>query len=235
MISVCIATYNGERYIGEQLESILSQIGDGDEVIISDDGSTDGTLEVVKSFKSPNIRICMNRGGHGYTPNFENAINKAKGDYIFLSDQDDVWLPCKVEKCMNYLKTCDFVVSDAQIVDANRNVLYDSFCAQRKSKFGIINNLIRFSFLGCCFAFRRVILDKALPFPDNHVLCTHDNWIAIVAMAYYKARFIPLQLIQYRRHEKNTSSGGTKAANSVFFMLHYRLYLLQNLLSRIRY
>lgn len=232
MISVCLATYNGERFIKEQLTSILQQLGSDDEVIVSDDGSSDKTLDIVKGINSPLIKIFSNEGEHGYTPNFENAIKHSKGDIIFVSDQDDIWMPDKVKICLDYLKNVDFVVSDALLIDGNGKKIGDSFCALRKSKFGLINNLIRFSYLGCCFAFRRTILDKALPFPSDHVLCTHDNWLAIVAMAYYKAKFISRPLIKYRRYNGNTSTGAGKSTKSFAFMLHYRLYLLWNLLKR---
>lgn len=232
MISVCIATYNGEKYIHEQIASILQQIGNDDEIVVSDDGSTDKTLDVVRSFDAQNIHIYINKGDHGYTPNFENALRNAHGDYIFLSDQDDIWMPDKVEACMKYLKVNDFVVSDALIVDGDNKPLFDSFCEQRKSKFGFLNTLIRFSYLGCCFAFRRKVLSKALPFPKNHILCTHDNWLALVSTAFYKSAFIPLPLIRYRRYGGNASSGAKNANKSILFMIHYRLYLLFHLIWR---
>ena len=232
MISVCIATYNGEKYIHEQIASILQQIGNDDEIVVSDDGSTDKTLDVVRSFDAQNIHIYINKGDHGYTPNFENALRNAHGDYIFLSDQDDIWMPDKVEACMKYLKVNDFVVSYALIVDGDNKPLFDSFCEQRKSKFGFLNTLIRFSYLGCCFAFRRKVLSKALPFPKNHILCTHDNWLALVSTAFYKSAFIPLPLIRYRRYGGNASSGAKNANKSILFMIHYRLYLLFHLIGR---
>ncbi len=232
MISVCIATYNGERFIKEQLSSILQQLNSDDEVIISDDGSSDRTLEIIRELNSPLVKIYINNGEHGYTPNFENAIKHSKGEYIFISDQDDIWLPDKVKVCMDYLNEADFVVSDAMLIDGKGMKIGDSFCALRKSKFGLINNLIRFSYLGCCFAFRRNILDKALPFPSNHVLCTHDNWLAIVAMAFYRSKFISRPLIRYRRYGGNTSSGAAKSTKTLVFMLKYRLYLIWNLLKR---
>lgn len=232
MISVCIATYNGEKYIHEQIASILQQIGNDDEIVVSDDGSTDKTLDVVRSFDAQNIHIYINKGDHGYTPNFENALRNAHGDYIFLSDQDDIWMPDKVEACMKYLKVNDFVVSDALIVDGDNKPLFNSFCEQRKSKFGFLNTLIRFSYLGCCFAFRRKVLSKALPFPKNHILCTHDNWLALVSTAFYKSAFIPLPLIRYRRYGGNASSGAKNANKSILFMIHYRLYLLFHLIGR---
>ena len=92
MISVCIATYNGEKYIEEQIASILPQLKENDEIIISDDYSTDNTIQVLTKINSKKIKIFKNQGEKGYTSNFENAIKQAKGNYIFLCDQDDVWL-----------------------------------------------------------------------------------------------------------------------------------------------
>ena len=86
-ISVCMATYNGEKYIAEQIRSILPQLSEDDEVIVSDDGSSDATLDIVRSFNDPRIRIVQNELEHGYTKNFENALNHANGDIIFISDQ----------------------------------------------------------------------------------------------------------------------------------------------------
>mgnify|MGYP003392825684 CR=1 FL=1 len=98
MISVCIATYNGEKYIGEQIASILKQLNANDEVIISDDGSTDATLSIIKTFQDPRIRVILGPQKHSPTLNFENVLHHAQGDYIFLSDQDDVWKTNKVAK-----------------------------------------------------------------------------------------------------------------------------------------
>ena len=103
MISVCMATYNGEKYIELQLRSILPQLSEDDEVIVSDDASTDQTLDVVRRLNDNRIKIVHHETDHGYTRNFENALKYAKGDYIFLSDQDDEWLPEKVQVTLQAL------------------------------------------------------------------------------------------------------------------------------------
>ncbi len=233
MISVCIATYNGERFIRAQIRSILSQLSSDDEIVISDDGSTDNTLSIVHELNSPLIKVFTNKGQHGYTPNFENALAHAKGDYVFLSDQDDIWKPQKVKVCMEHLKNSDFVISDATMVDAENRIIAQSFCAERHSKPGLLNNLIRFSYLGCCMAFRKEVLRKALPFPPNHKCCTHDNWLALVGLAFHKTVFLNDKLIRYRRYGDNTSAAGLKKTTSAWFKLKYRLYLVYWLLRRI--
>lgn len=234
MISVCIATYNGERFIREQMASILAQLSAEDEVIVSDDGSTDRTLEYIRAFRSPIVRIVQNRGEHGYTPNFENALREAKGDYIFLSDQDDVWKPEKVKTCLEYLKKYSLVISDADIVDREGKLLFNSFFEMRHSHRGFLPNLVRFSFLGCCLAFRRELRDKALPFPPNHYMSTHDNWITMVGMTFFRVKVTDEKLVSYRRHDANASSGGFQHTTTLGFKIRYRLYLIKWLLRRAK-
>ena len=95
MNSVCMASFNGERYIKEQIDSILLQIGEDDELIISDDGSTDQTVDVICSYRDDRIKFVRNVNRHGCIGNFENALRVASGDFIFLADQDDIWLSDK--------------------------------------------------------------------------------------------------------------------------------------------
>ena len=125
-ISVCIATYNGEKYIKEQLDSILVQLGEDDEVIIGDDGSTDLTLDIIKSYNDPRIKIYKN-SFKNLILNFESTLEKAKGDYIFLSDQDDVWLPNKVKDSLKDLFKYDVVISNCKVVNKNLDVIHESF------------------------------------------------------------------------------------------------------------
>ena len=98
MTSVCMATYNGQKYLREQIESILCQLSANDELVISDDHSTDSTVDIIRSYGDSRIKMYANELTKGVTHNFENALNKSKGDIIFLADQDDVWLPNKISK-----------------------------------------------------------------------------------------------------------------------------------------
>lgn len=232
MISVCIATYNGGKYIQDQIRSIITQLSPEDEIIISDDGSTDNTIEKIQELNVSKIKIIYNYQTHGYTSNFENAIRAAKGEYIFLADQDDVWMPTKVKVCMETLKKYDLVVSDAKITDSNMNIIFSSFYEQRGNYRSLIGNLLKFGYLGCCLAFRSSILHMALPFPSNHRLCTHDNWLFLIGKTFYHSCILDKPLIYYRRHKNTTSTGHNPGHNSIGFMLRYRLYLIWNLICR---
>lgn len=229
MISVCMATYNGQRYIGTQLRSILAQIGPEDEVIISDDASTDMTLEVIAQINDERIKVYHHTCNHGYTPNFENALKYAKGNYIFLADQDDEWLPGKVEKMLEALKNADFVVSDCITIDDSDTVLDQSRFKTYHIKKGFWRLMIKTRYLGCCMAFRRCVLDAALPFPANSFYIEHDLWLAAVAECYFRVVLVPQALILYKRHEGNASDAGMGKGYPLRIKILRRMYRLQQL------
>ena len=206
-ISVAMATYNGEKYIVEQIDSILSNLKENDELVISDDGSQDKTIEIIKNYDDQRIKL-FNGPRLGVKKNFENAIKKTTGDLIFLSDQDDIWNENKVEIVLNELKLnpkASMIVHDAEIIDSNsKEILYDSFFDYRKSKKGIIPNIIKNSYIGCCMAFKRELVKYIIPIPEKIEM--HDQWIGIInELKCGESSFISKKLIKYRRHENNVS------------------------------
>lgn len=231
MISVCMATYNGEKYIKEQLDSILEQLDTTDELIISDDLSSDNTIKIIQNYKDERIKLYIHKENHGFVRNFENALMHAKGDIIFLSDQDDVWMPDKVRITKEALKNCDFTVSDCITIDENSYVLSDSRIRDYNIKTGFWRLMLRTRYLGCCMAFKRKVLEAALPFPDNEYLMEHDLWLAAVAECYFKTALIRTPLIKYRRHGNNVSSGGASRGYSIPIKLYRRLYRLKCLVK----
>lgn len=233
MISVCIATYNGEKYIKQQLDSILNQIDIDDEVIVSDDYSTDATVEIIKSFSDSRIVIFENTG-KGLLQNFENAISKSRGDYIFLSDQDDIWAENKVQICLeDFKKGYELILSDCKIFDSEtKEIVEESFFKFNNSKKGIINNLIRNSYIGCCMAFSSRLKDKALPFPET--IAMHDSWIGLLGEIYFKVKFNDNKLINYRKHSSNASFTAVgESEYSILKKLSFRFNTVFNLLQRI--
>ena len=206
MISVCLASYNGEKYIHEQLSSILACLDSEDELIVSDDGSSDGTISIIKDLVLRDKRIKLVDGPHrGVIANFSNLISLAKGDEIFLSDQDDVWHPDKVSKVMSTFEMTgtDLVTHNARIVDSERNPTKSTLFSIRSSKPGFLKNVVKNSYVGCCMAFKREIVPYILPIPENIEM--HDWWIGLVGELMTSPVFIDDELIDYRRHNANVS------------------------------
>ncbi len=207
-----MAVHNGALFLRQQIESILPQLNQGDELIISDDTSTDSTLGIIKSYHD--ARICLlppQRFGHP-SKNFEYVLGHCKNEIIFLADQDDVWHPRKIEIMVNELNSCDLVVCDCQLIDETGKVINPSFFELNRSQNGLINNLMRNSFVGCCMGFQRKILKKTLPFPLK--IAMHDQWIGLIAQRYFKVKFIPQTLVDHRRHTSNYTSTGGRSENS---------------------
>lgn len=236
-VSVCMATYNGEKYIKEQLLSILGQLDKNDEIVISDDGSTDNTLLIIESFYDKRIKLFHHkrRGAKFHldnsTHNFEYALKQSTGDVIFLSDQDDVWLPNKVEKMLEALNNNVLVVSDCKLVDDKLNVIHPSYFDQIGVRKGIIHNLIKYTHVGCCIAFKRSLLRHAFPFPKTKV--GHDLWLTFLAYYYDDVALIREPLILFRRHNDNVTTSGAKSNRSLLFKINYRLVIVWCFLKRI--
>lgn len=233
MISVCIATYNGEKYIKEQIDSIINQLDKNDEIIISDDGSTDNTLKIINQYLDNRIKIYKNdRSNKGVIGNFENAIKFSNGEYIFLADQDDIWLPNKVNTYMKYFKLgYNIIVSDAKVIDQERNVINESFFKIMNSGKGFVKNFIRNTYLGCCIGIKRELMDYALPFPKN--IAMHDIWLGFIGETFGEPKFIEEKLLLYRRHGSNASPASESSNYSVVFKLFYRIQMLVFLFARI--
>lgn len=225
-----MATYNGEEYIYAQLESILKQLSENDEIVISDDSSTDNTIDIIKNFKDKRIQLYEHN--HFYSPifNFENALRKASGDIIFLSDQDDIWLDNKIAVMAKLLLSYDVVVSDCLLVDGNGDVINESFFNLRNSKSGIIHNLIKNSYIGCCMAFNRKILEKSLPFPRKIEM--HDMWIGMIGQVFGKAFFCEEKLVKYRRHDGSISKIPQNSVNSLMKKIQIRITLAHGVFKK---
>jgi glycosyltransferase involved in cell wall biosynthesis len=204
-ISIALATYNGEQYIVNQINSILPQLSEGDEIIVSDDGSYDNTLECITNLKNNKIHIFKNPK-KGVLTNFENAIQHTKNEIILLCDQDDIWCDNKIDTIKKHFNesNADLIISDAYITDENLNILDDSFYKLMNSGSGLFKNFIKNTFLGCCMAFKSSLKDKILPFPNK--IPMHDSWIGLLAELNGKVLFIPDKLVYYRRHDNNASA-----------------------------
>ena len=228
MISVCMAVKNGSRFLRMQLDSILPQLSAEDEVIISDDHSTDNTFDIINSYTDARIKFIKNPN-EGLVSNFENALLISRGEFIFLADQDDIWQPNKIKQMLPHLKEFDLVVSDCNLVNDNLDSLHHSFFELNSSGSGLIKNLLRNSYMGCCMAFHRKILSKALPFPKG--LYVHDAWIGLIGELYFTKIFISAKLVSHRKHNGNASFTGIKSGLSTVDKISYRIKLIKGLIN----
>ena len=235
MILVCIATHNGEKYIKKQLESILSQLSFSDEIVISDDGSTDQTIKLIQSFEDKRIKVLTYKQHFDYskfylssyyyaTANFYNALKYAQGEIIFLADQDDIWVENRVSVFMEALKRADFVTSNFSIINEVDELIDESYYNENPyNNLNFIKILKNLPFRGCCSAFKRDVLQAALPFPEK--LFLHDCWIGLNAcFNNFKIEFIETPLLLYRRHSNNVSD--LNSPNNLLFKISYRLKLV---------
>lgn len=200
-----MAVYNGAKYLRPQLSSIMQQLVEGDELIIVDDCSTDTTRYVLEHLDDPRVKVLRHDANRGPVKAFEWALKAARGEFVFFSDQDDVWMPGRVEHTLEaFARTSALaVVTDAQVVEADGEPLLDSYFAWRRSGPGLVKNFFRNSFIGCCMAIRRECRDFLLPFPP--LVGMHDVWAGLACELAGKTHFLPERLVVYRRHAGNFS------------------------------
>jgi len=208
-ISVCMATFNGEFYVRQQLQSILDQLSDRDEVIVVDDASSDRTCDLVKSLDDARVRLERHVSNLGVLQTFEEAIRNAHGDVLFLADQDDLWVPEKVSAVMHAFAIhpeAEIVVSDAALIDDNDALIGASYYAVGSPfRPDLVSNLLHCRYLGCTMAFRSRIRSKILPFPSNADIL-HDLWIGVAnSFSGGKSVYIDSPLVLYRRHGGNAT------------------------------
>lgn len=208
-VSVAMAAYNGEKYIKEQIETILAAMGRDDELVISDDGSTDATRKIVQEFVAADGRIRLIDGPRqGVKKNFENVLLACRGEYLFLADQDDIWKEEKIERVLSVFeeKKCAVVIHDAAVVaEDGKEILMSSFFEWRNSGAGALKNIWKNTYIGCCMAFKRELLDKVIPVPDNIEM--HDQWIGVINdLKKGGTYFLPEKYLLYRRHGENASN-----------------------------
>lgn len=227
MISVCMATYNGEHVILRQINSILKQLNEKDELIVVDDGSSDATVEYVRSLNDSRIKVYQNESTRGPIGSFQRALMISRGELIFLSDQDDIWQPNKVLTAKKDFKkmACDVWTHDSIVKDADLNVIAPSWNKYNHNVFsgGNIRTILKNPYTGSMMAFSRHTLDLAMPFPEK--ITMHDQWIGMVAqrekLAIYHSNDI---LMQYIRYGNNVTSRRKK---SIVKMVKSRLNMMK--------
>jgi glycosyltransferase involved in cell wall biosynthesis len=227
-VSVCMASFNGAAYIRAQVESILPQLGHDDELIVSDDGSSDGTVDILHAVRHPRLRI-LRGPSRGASANFAWALAHAQNDVVFLADQDDLWETEKIARQCALLEHYVLVISDCVITDERGAVTHPSYFAINDSGQGLIRNLYRNSYMGCCMAFRRQLLRIALPIPSG---LPHDWWLGMVAELAGNVFFFPDRLVRYRRHSANASLTSERSRRAWYSRVRDRVRLAYALTAR---
>lgn len=218
MVTIVMATYNGEKYLEEQLNSILSSTYKDFKLYIVDDGSKDSTMEILNRYRNKyphKIMFSQNKKNMGVTLNFLNAITKTTSDYVMLSDQDDVWLEDKIEKTMKRMKQMEVqfgrdipiaVFTDAYVTDNKLNIIQDSFFRSSRLNPGLTDLphlLMENKLIGCTVmingALREILKNNVLPTKARF----HDGWLGLIAASMGKISFIPEPTLLYRQHEAN--------------------------------
>lgn len=206
IISICLATYNGQKYLKEQLDSIVNQTYKDIEVIVQDDCSTDNTVNILDTYKDKlKITIYKNNKNLGYIKNFETLLKKATGDYIAICDQDDIWELDKLEILINNIEENSLIYANSLLVDEDGNSLNKTLSDKLKNNFIDSDSCLNFLYDNCVSAhamlFKKELLDFVFPFP-SHIY--FDAWIAATAASLNGVKYIDENFVKYRQHQNNT-------------------------------
>ena len=210
LVSIALATYNGERFLKEQLDSLLNQTYQNTEVIITDDASTDGTKSILEEYaeKDSRVKLFFNDNNLGLIKNFEKAVQLTQGTVIAFADQDDVWASDKIEKLLANMGDAVLVYCNSEYIDADgksmNRKLTDYRNPSNKRNLFIFDKDSGIWIAGHALLFRKELLDTALPFTPY---ISHDTWIAYIAMLKGTIKFIPDVLVYYRQHGGNVVGG----------------------------
>jgi glycosyltransferase involved in cell wall biosynthesis len=213
-VSVILTTFNGATFIEKQIQSILKQNTPPDEIIICDDNSTDGTVSLLNTFiNNKLIKVFVNGERLGVVENFKKAAKLARqGNWLVFADQDDIWAPQKLTRLMDEMQVMDdgytaaLIYSDLSIIDKNDVVISESFWAKQKirpEKIKLATLLYGNIATGCTMIINYPMAEEFFEMGNANFL--HDEWLALIAYSFGRARFLRDKLVFYRRHEGNVT------------------------------
>lgn len=233
MISVCMATYNGEDFILEQLTSILCQLGESDELVICDDNSQDKTVDIITGLADSRIRLVKNAVNLGYVNNFLKAIRLARGDVLFLADQDDIWIQGRVEKMLNALDASgkNIVVGNFNFIKERGSTIkrISPSLSEKHNRSSVKNLLTMFKggipYFGCCMAFKSEFKPSLLRCADEKI--SHDIMIALLGNKKNEIFHISDEVLTRRIHGNNLTSSNRSFVAKVKTRVDWFLFLLR--------
>lgn len=228
--SVAMAVYNGERFIREQIDSILERMGLEDELVISYDPSKDATRFIVDGYSAADsrVRVVEHDKPSGAQANFTNAVMNCRGKYIFLADQDDIWIGDKINIIVDaFEKTgADLVVHDGYMTDGELNPYPHTIFERFGTYNSPIRNIIKCTYWGCCMAFRSEVRSYACPFPTEGKV-GHDLWLGVLVGFCGKIVRVDQCLMKHRLHGDNVS---TDKRRSLPVIIKHRVVMIKLLL-----
>lgn len=232
---MAMAVYNGERFIRQQIDSILCQLKDNDELVISYDSSKDATWDIITDYsqKDGRVKCYKNPYTPGVVHNFQNALEHTTKDIVFYSDQDDYWLDTKIEKVLDRFRDekVTVVIHDASLADENLNITSPStFSLRGGVRTSFWGNLVRLRYIGCCMAFRAKFKEVITPIPMKY--SSHDWWTgSICTVGGGKMVAIQEALIYHRMHSSNVSPTKRPPINE---QIEWRWLIVSNIVKRYR-
>lgn len=216
-VSVCMASYRGASYVSEQLQSILEQLGDNDEIVIVDDASPDDTVETIRSITDSRIRLIQSPGNRGYVRAFETAVLASRGDYVFLSDQDDVWVPGRVAAMLQALRSVRVVASNFEILGGGPRPWIPPLRSAWDARpwTNLLGILVGYrAYYGCGMAFRRDMLPIFTPIPP-YMRESHDLWLAICGNLAGSIAHLEQATLMRRLHDSNETPAGFRSLGRI--------------------
>ncbi|WP_460522266.1 glycosyltransferase [Humibacter antri] len=223
-----MATYNGERYVTAQLNSILAELNEHDEVIVIDDASTDGTVRTVEAIADARVKLIARQENRGYVATFQEAISSSRGEYVLLADQDDVWVPGRVDAMLTGLGTHAVVASNMTILGSGeRPRWWMSAATARQWRRNVLRIVAGVSgYYGCGMGLRREFVRVILPFP-HFLVESHDLWVALAGNIAHSISILEQPTLQRRLHGDNATPLRPRSLPRV---LAARIMLLRSIL-----
>lgn len=231
MIDILLSTYNGEKYLREQIESIIRQTETNWNIVIRDDGSTDNTVQIITDYANRypgKIQLSPSSGYNvGVIKSFEMLLSESENQYIMFCDQDDIWLPNKIsislaalqlQERKNSLHTPILIHTDLTVIDENKNIIDESFWHYANIRPSVLNRNLKFlsicnSATGCTIMMNKACKSVVLPYPPTILM--HDSWMASAVCQNGIIQSIPTPTIMYRQHGSNTLGANKYTHNPI--------------------
>ncbi|WP_154605772.1 glycosyltransferase [Arthrobacter sp. AQ5-05] len=232
-VSVCMATYRGAAFVAEQIESILTQLAPTDELVIVDDASPDNTVEIIKALDDRRIKLHEATKNQGYVRSFGQAVKESRGEYIFLADQDDLWLPGRLERMLSALGDADVVASNFGVLGGGDRGRVPSLKASDSTHHvrNIVGIIVGYRpYYGCGMAMTRAQAEVFLPIP-SFLPESHDLWLGLCGNVGGSIVHLDEATLLRRLHENNVTPRGWRSLGTI---LKARIMILRALAEAIR-